>query len=522
MYKILIVDDEKMIREGIRAVIQWEKLEIGTVLLASSGREALEIIKREKPDILLTDICMAEITGLEMIEQAMAYHSSMRMLVLTGYDSFEYARKALQLKVQDFLLKPIDEEVLEDSIRKQVEYLKEKEKERQEERKTRRAIGVREQGKLARCMKEVLHGRETIESIQYIEENYPDYKKAGLSVAVLTLPIFGETKDGAVALMSWQILGICVDLVDIKERGISLWDDDGRNMIIVLFSERCGSNGIDIITEIARIMKSEIGSQPRTAVGNEVRGFHEIKKSYQEAIYLLESETEQAEEILLPEAVISKNKIYHDVYKEMTSQMCNNISNLSYVLRVFDAFVMATHSYNLSSHYVRKCCFEIATNLYYASMDAGCKKQEQTLESLAETISGTETKEACELTRQYIEKMLNQEEELHDIVGKAKRYIGQHLAENLTVASIAESLYVSPNYFSRLFKRVTSEGCNEYIVRKRMEKACMLLETTNFNTGKIATMVGYNDCNYFSMTFKKHMGASPTHYRSGQNKERKC
>lgn len=55
-----------------------------------------------------------------------------------------------------------------------------------------------------------------------------------------------------------------------------------------------------------------------------------------------------------------------------------------------------------------------------------------------------------------------------------------------------------------------------------MEKACMLLETTNFNTGKIATMVGYNDCNYFSMTFKKHMGASPTHYRSGQNKERKC
>ena len=147
MYKILIVDDEKMIREGIRAVIQWEKLEIGTVLLASSGREALEIIKREKPDILLTDICMAEITGLEMIEQAMAYHSSMRMLVLTGYDSFEYARKALQLKVQDFLLKPIDEEVLEDSIRKQVEYLKEKEKERQEERKTRRAIGVREQGK---------------------------------------------------------------------------------------------------------------------------------------------------------------------------------------------------------------------------------------------------------------------------------------------------------------------------------------------------------------------------------------
>ncbi|MCD8218667.1 MAG: helix-turn-helix transcriptional regulator, partial [Clostridiales bacterium] len=77
----------------------------------------------------------------------------------------------------------------------------------------------------------------------------------------------------------------------------------------------------------------------------------------------------------------------------------------------------------------------------------------------------------------------------------------------------AESFFVSPNYFSRLFKRTTGMGCNEYIVSKRIEKACLLLETTNFNTGKIALMVGYNDTNYFSMTFKKHCGVSPTSYR---------
>ena len=122
---------------------------------------------------------------------------------------------------------------------------------------------------------------------------------------------------------------------------------------------------------------------------------------------------------------------------------------------------------------------------------------------------------SLELGKQYLMKMLGGEEnDVHEIVGKAKRYINQHLSEDLSVANIAEILFVSPNYFSRLFKRVTGQGCNEYIVRKRMEKACALLETTNFNTGKIAGMVGYNDTNYFSMTFKKNCGVSPTHYRN--------
>ena len=95
----------------------------------------------------------------------------------------------------------------------------------------------------------------------------------------------------------------------------------------------------------------------------------------------------------------------------------------------------------------------------------------------------------------------------------ARHYIDEHLAEDISVSSIAESLYITPNYFSRLFKRITGEGCNEYIVRKRIEKAKSLLETTSIKTGKIAMMVGYRDTNYFSLAFKKHTGKSPTKYR---------
>ncbi|WP_394911108.1 helix-turn-helix domain-containing protein [uncultured Robinsoniella sp.] len=102
---------------------------------------------------------------------------------------------------------------------------------------------------------------------------------------------------------------------------------------------------------------------------------------------------------------------------------------------------------------------------------------------------------------------------IHEIVSKAKKYIDQYLGEELSVANIAADLYITPNYFSRLFKKVCGEGCNEYIVRKRIEKAKFLLETSNMKTGKIAMLVGYRDTNYFSLAFKKHAGVSPTKYR---------
>ena len=109
--------------------------------------------------------------------------------------------------------------------------------------------------------------------------------------------------------------------------------------------------------------------------------------------------------------------------------------------------------------------------------------------------------------------MGKEEENVHHIITEAKYYIEKHLTEDLSVSSIAASLYITPNYFSRLFKRVTKEGCNEYIVRKRIEKAKSLLQTTSLKTGKIAMMVGYRDTNYFSLAFKKQTGKSPTKYR---------
>ena len=131
MYRVLIVDDEKMIRMGMKNAIDWKKLGVDDVFTAASGNEALKILKEEGPEIMVTDIQMTEMTGLELIKAARESVPELRVIVLTGFDNFEYARESLRLQVQDFFLKPIDEDDLFNAIEKQIKELKEQENKEQ-------------------------------------------------------------------------------------------------------------------------------------------------------------------------------------------------------------------------------------------------------------------------------------------------------------------------------------------------------------------------------------------------------
>lgn len=515
MYKVLIVDDERMIREGMRKVIPWEELEIDQVITAASGSEALEIIEQEMPDIMITDISMAEMTGLELIEKVLETAPELRILVLTGYDSFEYARECLRLRVQDFLLKPIDENLLTECISKQVAYLKEEEKRREKNNMLLRTEGISAQIELEKTMSDLVHGEKKEEAVKLIEEQFNLRRNRSLMIAVL-MPEqdIGYAKQDE-AFRFRQTRNICLSVIDTKGLGITFSDGDDDKIIIALYVDKCGSEGANVISDLLGILKDEFGSAPKAAIGNEVIGFENIDTSYQDAIYLLQNDKMDIHQILQTQNVIKRSHMFQEVYEELKNEMCANVSDYPYVMHVFDAFCMATKSYNLSGISVRKFCFELLADIYYAYIAAGGTVKDQKLEKFMESLNGADGAVSLELSKQYLMKMLGGEEkDVHEIVGKAKRYINSHLADDLSVSNIAEILFVSPNYFSRLFKRVTGQGCNEYIVRKRIEKACVLLGTTNFNTGKIAGMVGYNDTNYFSMAFKKHCGVSPTRYRS--------
>ena len=514
MYKAIIVDDEKMIRMGMKQAVPWKNLGISEVFVAASGDEALNIIKEHKPEIMITDINMTEMTGIELIEYAREIVPRQRVIVLTGYDNFEYARCCLRLRVEDFFLKPIDEDDLAIAIKKQVDYL---DKTINEENKLHflwRTKGVFEQSEMEKDMRNLVHKR--YKSSSFIEDLYTinHFKRQQVMQLAFLIPkvcIDVNEQENSFCVMS--IKNICMSLIDAKKKGITFTDDNGL-IAIIFFKNDDDIDIIEKIGEITNILIDEFNEKPKVIVGSEVQGFQNLYISYNDATYLLENEKEGYRDIVQIKTAQSKTDIIRDLYDELKKRMCMNVANPEYLIKVYNTFCKATESYNLSVANVRKYCFEMAASVYFAYISDVYEAVDGKLNVLSKSLLYANKEETCEVTRMYLEQLLGKEEEnIHEIITKAKHYIRENLTDELSVSNIAENLYVTPNYFSRLFKRVTGEGCNEYIVRKRIEEAKSLLEMTTIKTGKIAMMVGYRDTNYFSLAFKKYTGKSPTKYR---------
>lgn len=516
MYKLLIVDDEKMIRLGIKNGIPWEELGIEETFTAASAREALEIIETEHPQIMLTDISMTEMTGLDLIERIRNENADedMRIIVLTGYDRFDYARQCLQMRVQNFLLKPIDEEELKANVKEQIEALEELRISQEMEGRKIRTEGARKQIALEKFLRDLVHQRTVYQQEGEYSQELREVQDHVMELAILIPDIYLEAgKETEKDFRQMMIKNICMDMVDARRAGFTFTDDDGKIMTAFCLSD----SELDVterIEELVEILEDEYDIKPRVVLGSEVAGLCMLHVSYNDAIHLLEQEKRGFREIVRTSREQSREQIVQDVYGEFKKAMITNIADAEQVMHIFAKFAQAMDTYNISRMQVQRWCFEIACDLYFAYIADTGETADGRIEPLMQTLASAGKDEALEVTSAFISKLVSRDEgNQHDIIRNARRYIDDHLEEELSVASLAEMFYISPNYFSRLFKKVMKEGCNEYIVKKRIEKSRILLETTTIKAGRVASMVGYNDTNYFSLAFKKHTGMSPTKYR---------
>jgi len=512
---VIIVDDEFIIRKGIHGAIPWGEIGITGVFEAAAGMEALETIDKEKIDIVITDIQMAEMTGLDLISEIKKRNEEIKIIVLTGYDEFDYARQCLRMRVDDFLLKPVDEEVLINSLQKQIFEFRKKQINLEEERKMRRVTGTKEQMKLESNLRLLLKGKVSDEIIRNIGEHthFPTNRK--IRIVILIPSIYArEIKKGEALMLSiLTIKNLLIGFLDAQGRGITLIDEASR-IVLMVYDGGKGDELENTLNSVIKFIKVECDVSLRIVKGNVVEHLEEISMSYNDALYLLEKEQEQFRTYLTNKEVRNQAEMFHEVYFELKQNLNENIGNTEAILRVLKAFQSATNAYNINDASVRRYCFELASSIYYSYIAESGEKRSSKLDALQEALMNTKREENYQITYQYIENLLKQgDEEANEIIQEAKCYIREHLTEDISVSGIAERFYLSPNYFSRLFKKVTNERCNEYIVRKRVERAKQLLTSTNLKVGRIAQDIGYRDTNYFSLSFKKATNLSPLQYR---------
>ncbi len=515
MYHVLIVDDELMIRNGIAKTLPWKQMQVTTVLTAASGAEALDILATQNIHLMLTDINMTEMNGLQLIEKARAQFPQLRIIVLTGYDSFEYAQHCCKLHVQDFLLKPADEVQLQEAIERQLHQIHEVQLQNQQQQRLIRAQGVLEQVKLEKTLQNFFVSQCTAENlIAMLQSCHYDTTKPMQLVLMMPELKLSTSRHEERELLSLSVKNLCINLIDAKEAGITFEDSHG-NIGIVLFCDVQQDEVTRRMENLRRMILSEYDLSVKLAIGSIVNNCADLSYSYTEAQNLLQTHASDSLNFILQGQKLERRmRLFQEVFGELKQNMMTNITYFDQVMRAFQAFEDCTESYHLSAPAVRRYCFDLASAIYFCHLSESGKNSDTRLTSLMNSLSSATVADACQFTKTFLTQLLEDKDtETHETIAKAKLYISQHLAEDLSVASIAESLYITPNYFSRLFKKVCGEGCNEYIVRQRIDMAKSLLETTNQKTGKVALLVGYRDTNYFSLAFKKHTGTSPTEYR---------
>lgn len=328
MYKVLLVDDEAIILRGLQVIIDWSALGVEKVYTASSGEAAAAILQETPIDFMMTDICMVNMNGLELIEQVNQLQRDMRIVVLTGYDSFEYAQQCCKLEVNDFLLKPIDRETLEHTVRTQLGILQKKREEEAKKQITYRTEGLTEQYRQEKFFRELAEGVSDEEEMKRIGSFYQNGETDAVQAVVL-LPVIEEERSWKKQHEYQYLLAknICISMYDGNRQGVTFEDALGR-IVIVMFCGPQFDETEERVRALKQILQAEIGWDMRILIGNRVEGLQYLRTSYQDAVSVIPKVQGKFSGVYNTPKAEQRLKIFRETVAELQRIMEENINDL--------------------------------------------------------------------------------------------------------------------------------------------------------------------------------------------------
>ncbi len=521
MYKLLVADDEYWTREKIRSMISWEDYQIDFMSPAQDGEEVLQIMMRDRPDILITDINMPFLNGVELVKRVKEQYPEVVVLVLSGYDDFAYVRETLMAGAINYLLKPVSKIDLIQAVSNALGRISEKE---ENERQNLKAASLLQDRELS-----LLVEKERIRFSMMPAAETP-LDPAGCSLMLVKI-------HDLQALMARYQYDMNYLSYSIKKK---LGEVDSQQKLIV-FNYINRSNEFLVVTELdaggqqvlaLKIMKQlcgETDSPITVAVSEQAYSMDSLHDAYVQSISVLMTRPYNRENVIL---FFNKEK------NSMNTQVVNCISQemerrLKTVLKTgsekaLKSFLMeeagldSCESFNLME--MKQIVNRIsAVFLDYlagkGASEAGIRELGRLEQMADKAVEGLDVEELLSLLTEMQNVVLGEKKSevignIRDYVKEAVDYINENYFEELTLSGLSEKYAVESSYFSRLFKQETGENLMLYIASRRMEKAKELMRREDINIAEVAFMVGYDDYTYFSKVFKKHTGVSPREYRN--------
>lgn len=533
LYRIMVVDDEEEIRLGIIKKIDWEGNGFVVVGDAENGKEALEKAEKLQPDVIITDIKMPFMDGLELGKKLAELMPSTKIIVFSGYDDFEYAHKAIKINVIEYVLKPINSiELTEVLKRLKLQLDQEYDEKRNFQTLYKHYIDsipvIREQFLVG-----AIEGR--ISEKQWNEQAEDlgiDFEKGYFSVGLIHLDgsAKSNSEDNNSLINEPALISISIKKIVDENMGkycnfISFLYLD---MVIVIGNFKKKEDilfFIKGINDICKIYERIMGLTISAGIGHIYEDYSDINLSYRsgqsaldyrfilgtgKAIYIDDVEPdnsiqlqldEQEERNMLNAIKISSEeeiaKIIDKLFMKIEPLLLPLNQYRIYIMEIMTSILKVIQAYNLD---VNKVFGENFNCYNYIDSFHSISEMKNWFINKAIKVNGFIKRERINSSMLLVEK--------------AKEYVNINYSDSeLSVDMICSHLHVSPTYFSTIFKKETEMSFVNYLTTVRLEQAVKLLNTTDDKTYIIAEKVGYPEANYFSYVFKKKFGVSPSKYR---------
>lgn len=525
--KVLIVDDEFRIGMLIKKLIKWDEIGLECVDVVDKGETAYRLILSEHPDIVITDIRMPKVSGLDLIRMT---KEQAKFIVISGYKEFEYAHTALQYGVNDYLLKPINGEELNKVLMKIHEEITKACVKQKEEEQYKKTITVSEHIIKSKLLNNIIEQTDNLSEVELKEDynlminaaayrgidiklDYRDYKKNDKRQDRLTV-------EKVISLVEENFKE------NVKEQLIC--EKDNLNIYCLINYELSNSKDIKntinyILSEIQEYLLGFEQYEVTIGVGSEEKEFEKIRLSIEESYRSVQNRIKVGTgRLIYAESVGLENQIdvhkYLDKYKESFLMSIESLSRESFeqsINRIYSEF-------QFEENIDFSCCYDIANeliNMFFHHITIQNKEGEQLKQFLQNIYQQCYTLGKLKsLLKEYLGKYLETclkilETELSKPIRQAKQYIDEHYSEKIVLDDIADIVDLNPVYFSVLFKKETGLNFSAYLVNVRMEISKEMIRNSNKTISAIADEVGYKDSRYFSQIFTKIVGIKPALYR---------
>lgn len=533
MYSLLIVDDEPLTREFMKLNVSSIDDRWTVAGDAEDGAEALEFLGRQSVDLVITDIKMPVMDGLELCRRIELEHPRQKVVILSGYDEFSFAQEAMKHGVQDYLLKPVNVPDLKDMLSRMAKQIDE-EKRKDLMYRTLTSLSADYRSHITRSyLKAVI-----VDANTEIKVLHPIIYKLKIDLihslsSIMILKPDNESvleqriPPGDLAIFKYILVQTAAELVEEKKQG-HVFLDAYENIIVYVTGEDPGEiDGklTEIYSAASAFLKEHTGMTITGSIGTPKSEVLEMRSSYLEAL-----------DAISQRIISGGNTLYKA--QQMDDKMSDRISALENICNTIisglaekneTVFHKAVSDYIgsmddfLPSTLLRYTLF-LLDSIRCSKLDFDAEHYESALAYLVEHVLDTDSQNSREssvnMCISAVNLMLNNSPEksaelmMHKIIANAREYIYNHFSEPITLAQIADNVQVSSSYLSKIFHEITGESYIKFITRIRMEYAAKLLKANpSEKILNVAEKAGYYNTKHFCYVFKQYYNMTPGEYQ---------